>query len=81
MKRCETKDKITVDELKLFLGYSLRFYDTHKDNTTCLYGVTSDGFELDYMGEFPIDHCGKTLKPIIKDLYLWGEIHKKKNDK
>ncbi len=31
--------------------------------------------------EYSLTSYGKTLKPIIKDLYLWGEIHKKKNAK
>ncbi|WP_072679443.1 helix-turn-helix domain-containing protein [Arcobacter sp. LA11] len=28
--------------------------------------------------EYSLTEYGKTLKPILKQLYLWGEIHKKK---
>lgn len=29
--------------------------------------------------EYSLTSYGETLKPIIKQLYLWGEIHKEKN--
>jgi len=31
--------------------------------------------------EYSLTTYGETLKPIIKQLYLWGEIHKEKNKK
>ena len=29
--------------------------------------------------EYSLTEYGKSLKPIIKSLYLWGEIHKERN--
>jgi len=29
--------------------------------------------------EYSLTEYGKTLKPILKQLYLWGEIHKEEN--
>ena len=29
--------------------------------------------------EYSLTEYGQTLKPILKQLYLWGEIHKSKN--
>lgn len=31
--------------------------------------------------EYSLTEYGKSLKPIIKSLYLWGEIHKERNSK
>lgn len=31
--------------------------------------------------EYSLTKYGETLKPIIKQLYLWGEIHKEKSTK
>ncbi|XPV68417.1 MAG: winged helix-turn-helix transcriptional regulator [Halarcobacter sp.] len=31
--------------------------------------------------EYSLTEYGKTLKPILKQMYLWGEIHKDKFDK
>jgi DNA-binding HxlR family transcriptional regulator len=31
--------------------------------------------------EYSLTEYGETLKPIIKQLYLWGEIHKKRVSK
>jgi len=31
--------------------------------------------------EYSLTPYGETLKPILKQLYLWGEIHKEKFDK
>ena len=31
--------------------------------------------------EYSLTEYGETLKPIIKQLYLWGEVHKAKFDK
>ena len=30
--------------------------------------------------EYSLTEYGKTLNPILKQLYLWGEIHKEKFD-
>lgn len=31
--------------------------------------------------EYSLTEYGQSLKPIIKSLYLWGEIHKERNSK
>lgn len=31
--------------------------------------------------EYSLTEYGETLKPILKQLYLWGEVHKEKFDK
>ncbi len=31
--------------------------------------------------EYSLTEYGKSLKPILKSLYLWGEVHKEKFDK
>ncbi len=31
--------------------------------------------------EYSLTEYGETLKPIVKQLYLWGEIHKKRVSK
>ena len=31
--------------------------------------------------EYSLTEYGQSLKPIIKSLYLWGEIHKERNPK
>jgi hypothetical protein len=63
-------DKISVDELKIFVGTGLKIYDTHKENWPELFSVSEQGFDIDdCSGEWPIDpNIGGAFKPMVRPL-------------
>lgn len=68
-------DKITVDELKIFVGTGLKIKDTHKDLRPTLWSVSEDAFEIAEDGDgWPISFIGgTTFKPIVRP---WSHLTK-----